>query len=67
MAERARQLRAMVDAYGLSARQRHGMFDRIVEFVVQDTAFQVDDAEVTPDTTDPEALWGLAWRPRAGA
>lgn len=67
LAERARQLRAMVDAYGLSAGKRHGFVDRIVEFIVHDTAFQADDAEVTPDTTDPEALWGLAWRARAAA
>ena len=67
LAERARQLRAMVDAYGLSAAQRHGMFDRIVEFIIHDTAFQADDAKVTPDSTDPEGLWGLAWRARAGA
>ena len=67
LAERAGQLRAMVDAYGLSAAQRHGMFDQIVEFIVHDTAFQADDAEVTPDSTDPEALRGLAWRARAGA
>ena len=67
VAERARQLGAMVDAYGLSARQRGGFFDRIIEIVVHDTAFQADEAGVTPDTTDPEALWGLAWRARSAA
>ena len=67
VAERARQLGAMVDAYGLSARQRSGFFDRIIEIVVHDTAFQADEAGVTPDTTDPEALWGLAWRARSAA
>ena len=74
LAERARQLRAMVDAYGLSARQRSGFVDRIIEFVVYDTAEQADDAGVNPDNTDPEPLWGnrtvvwaLAWRARAAA
>lgn len=67
LAYRARQLRAMVDAYGLSARQRRGFVDRIIEFVVYDTAEQADDANVSPDTTDSEALWALAWRARAGA
>lgn len=67
LADRAKQLRAIVDAYGLSTRQRRGFVDRIVEFVVHDTAFQADDAGVTPDTTDPEPLWALAWRARAAA
>ena len=31
IADRARQLRAIVDAYGLSARQRRGFIDRIIE------------------------------------
>jgi len=30
LAERARQLRAIVDGYGLSARERRGFVDRIV-------------------------------------
>jgi hypothetical protein len=67
LADRARQLRAIVDAYGLSTRQRSGFVDRIIEFVVYDTAEQADDASVTPDTTDPGALWALAWRARAAA
>ena len=65
--DRAHQLRAMVDAYGLSTEQRSRFVDMIIEFVVHDTAFQADEAGVTPDTTDPEALWGLAWRARAAA
>ncbi len=65
--DRARQLRAIVDAYGLSARQRRGFLDRIIEVVVYDTAFQADEAGVTQDSTDPEALWGLAWHARAAA
>jgi len=68
LAERARQLRAIVDAYGLSAGQRRGFFDRIIEYVVSDTAGQADDAAVTPEMTHhPEALWAMAWRARAAA
>jgi hypothetical protein len=68
LADRARQLGAMVDAYGLSARQRHGFFDRIVEFVVSDTAAEADGAGVTPElTAHPVALWALAWRARSAA
>ncbi|MBI4300703.1 MAG: phosphotransferase [Chloroflexi bacterium] len=67
LADRAKQLRAIVDAYGLLPRQRRGFVDRIIEFVVHDTAEQADDAGVTPDTTDPAPIWALAWRARAAA
>jgi len=72
--ERARQLRAIVDGYGLSASQRRGFVDRIIEFVVHDTAEQADEAGINPDTTDLKLdalgfnpLWALAWRARAAA
>lgn len=68
LAERARQLRAIVDAYGLDRARREGLVDRIIEFVVSETAWEADDAGVTPDlTSHPMALWGMAWRARAGA
>ena len=67
LAERSRQLRAIVDAYGLSARQRRGFVDRIIEFVVYDTAQEADYAGVTPESTDGVPLWALAWRARAAA
>jgi len=68
LAERARQLAAIVDAYGLTARQRAGFLDTIVEFVISDTAWEADDAAVTPDmTSHPIALWAMAWRARSAA
>jgi hypothetical protein len=70
-AERAQQLRAIVDAYGLSAAQRHGFFDRIVEFTVHDAADEADlahvTAETTPDQIHRSVPWALAWRIRAAA
>ena len=72
--ERAQQLRAIVDAYGLSVRQRRGFVDQIIEFVIHDTAEQADEARVTPETTELgidelgyNPLWALAWRARAAA
>lgn len=62
---RAKQLRAIVDAYGLPQAQRRGFIDRIIEVVVHDTAEQADEANIMPDSTDPTPLWGLAWRARA--
>jgi Ser/Thr protein kinase RdoA (MazF antagonist) len=68
VADRARQLAAIVDAYGLSAPQRRGFFDRIVEFVVSDTAAEADQAAVMPElTAHPVALWAMAWRARSAA
>jgi hypothetical protein len=69
--ERAKQLRAIVDAYGLSARQRRGFFERIVEFTVHDAADEADLAHITPETTpqqiERQVPWALAWRIRAAA
>jgi hypothetical protein len=67
-ADRARQLAAIVDAYGLTAGQRRGFFDQIVEFAITDTAWEADDAGITPDmTSHPVALWAMAWRARSAA
>ena len=68
LADRIRQLVAIVDAYGLPVSQRSGFFDQIVEFVVSETAWEADDAGVTPEmTSHPIALWAMAWRARAAA
>jgi hypothetical protein len=68
LADRAAQLRAVVDGYGLAAGERAGFVDRIVEFVMCDIANEADDAGVTPDLTEhPYGLWAMAWRARAGA
>jgi hypothetical protein len=67
-AERARQLAAIVDAYGLTASQRRGFLGRIIEFAICDTAAEADDAHVTTDmTSHPVALWAMAWRARSAA
>lgn len=67
LADRARLLRAIVDGYELPSEQRIGLIDRIIQFVVCDTAEQADEGGVTSETTDHESLWGTAWRARAGA
>jgi Ser/Thr protein kinase RdoA (MazF antagonist) len=67
--ERARQLRAIVDGYGLPAAGRRVLLDRMVEFVVSEIAWEADDAGITsPEiTTHPQGLWAMAWRARAAA
>ena len=76
LAELARQLRAVVDAYVLSAKQRLDFVDRIVEFAVFDTAAQADDAGVAhePKNTVPvlearvaSSCWRLARTQQAGS
>lgn len=72
--ERARHLRALVDGYELARDQRRDFVDRIIDFVVCDTAEQADEAGITPGTTEVDRaalgfnpLWAMAWRARAGA
>jgi Phosphotransferase enzyme family len=67
-ADRARQLAAIVNAYGLTASQRRGFLDQIIQFAICDTAWEADDAAITPETTaHPTALWAMAWRARSAA
>ena len=68
LADRARQLAAIVDAYGLTVSQRRGFVTRLIESAVCDTAWEADDAGVTPETTaHPVAPWAMAWRARSAA
>jgi hypothetical protein len=68
LADRARQLAAIVDAYGLPARRRRGFVGQIIEFAICDTAWEADDAAITPETAGhPIALWAMAWRARSAA
>ena len=66
---RARQLRAMVDAYGLSRAQRRGFVDRLIEVAVSAVVSEADMAGVGPDTPlealDPQVPWAMAWRARS--
>jgi hypothetical protein len=66
--ERAHQLRVMVDAYGLPARQRRNFMERIIEVAVCAAAWEADDSGLSPDATDHGRLWwALAWRARSAA
>jgi len=71
LTERARQLRAIVDAYGVTRAQRRGFVDRIIEVAVSAVAAEADMAGVGPETPletlDPQVPWAMAWRARAAA
>jgi Ser/Thr protein kinase RdoA (MazF antagonist) len=64
---RARQVRVLADAYGLSARERAALVDTMIAYAVQDAADQAVQVPVTPETRDATPLWGIAWRTRAAA
>ena len=69
---RARQLRAIVDAYGLSTAQRRRIVDLIIGYAIHDAAEQDDEFGVTHKMVDPmpdgyPIIWGLTWRIRAAA
>lgn len=70
-AERARQLRSFLDGYGLSADQRRGFVEKMIEVAIADAADQASTHGVGPDTTSGVAdngypfAWGMAWRARA--
>jgi hypothetical protein len=66
-AARARQVRLLVDGYGLSSAERYGLVDTIIELAVRDAANEAIEARVTPDSRDVSSLWAVAWRTRSAA
>lgn len=62
-AHRARQVRLILDAYGVKEAHRAGFVDRILEVVICETAHEAIDTNVTQDEIGP--LWGFAWRTRS--
>ena len=69
VAERAQQLRAIIDGYKLPHKLRSNFIDRIIEFVIFATANEADEAKLNKDTPlkniDEQLPWALAWRARA--
>lgn len=67
LADRARQLRVMVDGYEMPAAQRRSLVQAMIEFSLSEVAWEADDANVFPGAEpDVAGLWGMAWRARAG-
>ncbi len=67
--DRARILRAIVDGYGLSADQRAGFIDLIIEFIIHFNAWQADEFHITSQQhpSDPIIGWAFAWPSRSAA
>jgi hypothetical protein len=66
-AQRFRLVRAFVDGYGLSCRERQAMPSRIIEFATQSAASEVIEQQITPKTTYAPRVWGIAWQTRSVA
>jgi GNAT superfamily N-acetyltransferase len=64
---RLRQYRAFVDGYGLTGADREGLVDLMVENFVRTMESDSLEANVTPETKESDALWGLAWQARTAA
>lgn len=61
--KRAAQVRLMCDAYGLSAAERQGMVERIMNVIICETAHEAIDPKLTMESMG--SLWGFAWRTRS--
>ncbi|MDE8762583.1 aminoglycoside phosphotransferase family protein [Rhizobium sp. CBK13] len=64
---RARQVRLLLDGYGRSSKQREGFLEKLIMFAIHNAAEQAKEAAVTPETTDAEPLWAIAWRTRSAS
>ncbi|KKI91917.1 trifolitoxin immunity protein [Bacillus sp. SA1-12] len=63
--KRAEQVRLIVDGYGLAKKERSGLFEKIIEVVVHETANEAIEGNVTSESVGP--LWGFAWRSRSAS
>jgi Ser/Thr protein kinase RdoA (MazF antagonist) len=64
---RAAQLRCFADGYQLAAGGRRGLVTAMIEYAIRDSAAEVVQAGVTPQSGDCGALWAISWRARSAA
>lgn len=72
-AARARQLRLILDGYGLPRRDRDDFVDKMITFAVHDARAEAVGAGVTPDAvsaitpTGYPYAWAITWRARSAS
>ena len=72
-ARRGRQVRLLLDAYGLPAAERAGFVDRMIELAVHGARSEAVQYGVTPDTASAvgpsgyPVLWAITWRARSAS
>jgi hypothetical protein len=59
---RAALVRHFLDGYEVPRAQREDVVDAMIEFMIQDCAWEARQAEIGPESTDSTPLWSLAWR-----
>ncbi len=73
LAGRARQLRLILDGYGVPARQRAGFVDKMITFAVHSARAEAMEFAVTPQTTAGVSstgypfVWAITWRARSAS
>lgn len=72
IAERANQLRLILDGYQLEASERPPIVDMMIEFAIRSARDEAVGANVGPETVSPDdagfpLLWAVTWRTRAAA
>ena len=73
LAGRARQLRLILDGYGVPARQRGGFVDKMITFAVHSARAEAVEFGVTPQTTAGVSstgypfVWAITWRARSAS
>ena len=70
--ERARQLRLLVDGYGLATAERTGFVDTMIEFAIHSARDEAVLGQVTPETGAVDekgysVLWAVTWRTRSAS
>lgn len=66
-ASRARQMRLLLDGYGLTRNARKGFVDKLIELAILDAAAQAIGSGVTAESKDVEPLWAITWRTKSAA
>jgi hypothetical protein len=73
LAGRARQLRLILDGYGLPTCQRGDFVDKMITFAVHGARAETVEFGVTPQTiagvtsTGYPFVWGITWRVRSAS
>lgn len=73
LAGRSRQLRLILDGYGMPARERGGFVDKMITFAVHSARAEAVEFGVTPQTTAGSTdsgypfAWAITWRVRSAS
>jgi aminoglycoside phosphotransferase (APT) family kinase protein len=70
--QRARQLRLILDGYGLPSARRGDLIDKMIEFAVHSAADEAVQAGVTAESAPVDesgypVLWAVTWRTRSAS